>query len=713
VKRTLAIATLSLLVGSAALARKLPLPKPPPHAEKRPVAEVLHGVEVVDDYRWLENASDPQVKAWVAAHSEYAAAKLNQLPATSAILKRLIQIDEASEVTHVPVRVGKQWYAYRLDPKKSAPVIVKPTSLESVASAPVLLDANALDPSGLTSIDLWRPSFDGQKLAVSLSRKGSELGTAYVFDASGERLPDEIPHVNGGTAGGALAWLPDSSGFFYTRYPREGERPAADLDFYQELWLHKLGTPVAQDTMVLSSKELPKIAEIKLGSSEDGAWLVVQVNNGDGGEIAWWVRSPAGKLFKVADYKDGVKQAQVGADGALYLLSIKDAPLGQILRAPLTTPTLAKASVVVREGRGPVQSFVVTRSKIFVTRLVGGPSEASVYGLDGTGEQALPTSAQSTVSGLLATDPMGDEILFTQQSYVEPRSAWRWTPGAQQPPRRIDALSQHSPVDFSAYEVERVSATSKDGTKVPMMLVHKKGLKRNGKHPTLLTAYGGYGSNNTPYFSPFLIVWLERGGVFATASIRGGGEFGEAWHQNGMLTRKQNVFDDFIACAEWLVTNKVTAPKKLAVQGASNGGLLMGAVLTQRPELFGAVVSQVGIYDMLRFETEQNGVFNTTEFGSVKDPAQFQALHAYSPYHNVKDGAPYPPILLVTGENDPRVSPMHSRKFAARLEAAGAKQVLLLTNADAGHSVPNRDQRLRQRALITAFLLSSTGDGVH
>jgi prolyl oligopeptidase len=241
------------------------------------------------------------------------------------------------------------------------------------------------------------------------------------------------------------------------------------------------------------------------------------------------------------------------------------------------------------------------------------------------------------------------------------------------------------------------------------MLVHKKGLKRNGKHPTLLTAYGGYGSNNVPYFSPFLIVWLERGGVYATASIRGGAEFGEAWHQNGMLTKKQNVFDDFIACAEWLVANKVTSPKKLAIQGASNGGLLMGAVLTQRPQLFGAVVSMVGIYDMLRFETEQNGVFNTTEFGSVKDKAQFEALHAYSPYHHVKDGAPYPPILLVTGENDPRVNPIHSRKFTARLEAAGAKQVLLLTNADAGHSVPNRDQRLRQRALITAFLLEATG----
>jgi len=705
-----ALALVFLLGGAAASARTTPAPAAarPPLAEKRPVKDTLQGVDIVDDYRWLENGTDAEVKAWVTAHSQYTVAKLDALPSTAAILKRLVTIDDFREVSHWPFRVGKTWYAFRVIPSKSSALLVKPISFDDVASAPVILDPNALDPSGLTSVDFWRPSFDGKKLAVSLSHKGSESGTVHVYDMSGKPLADEIARVNGGTAGGDLAWLPDSSGFFYTRYPREGERPAVDQDFYQQLYLHMLGTPVAKDTLVLGGKDLPRIAEIKLSTDEDGKWLLVQVNNGDGGEIAWWLRSPAGKLTRVADFKDGVKQGEFGLDGALYLRSVAGAPQGKILRLPLDAPVLARATVVVGEGKGPIASFVVTRSKIFVSSLVGGPSELRVHGLDGKGDDLIPTPPVSSVSGITSMDPGSDEVLFAAQGYVQPLGFWRWAPGAAAA-TPVATLSQHAPVDMSPYEVESVMATSRDGTQVPLTLVHRKKLKRDGKQPTLLTGYGGYGSNSTPGFSPFLVVWLEQGGVFAVGNIRGGGEFGEAWHQNGMLTRKQNVFDDFIACAEWLIANKVTSSKKLAIQGASNGGLLMGAVLTQRPELFGAVVSQVGIYDSLRFELDPNGVFNVTELGTVKDKAQFDALYAYSPYHHVKDGVAYPPLLLVTGENDPRVNPLHSRKFAARLEAAGAKDVLLLTNADAGHMIPNREQRLRQRALIMAFTFDRLG----
>ena len=323
----------------------------------------------------------------------------------------------------------------------------------------------------------------------------------------------------------------------------------------------------------------------------------------------------------------------------------------------------------------------------------------------------MPTLPVSAVGGLVRLE--GDEILFHNESFIDPPAWYRYRPAAAGGRDEVakTALAVTPAVDMSGVEVAREFAVSKDGTRVPINLITRKGARRAGRNPTVLSAYGGYGISLTPRFDARVAVWLEQGGVYAIANLRGGGEYGEAWHRAGNLTRKQNVFDDFTACARWLIDAKVTSPKKLAILGGSNGGLLMGAALTQHPELYGAVVSYVGIYDMLRVELSPNGAFNVTEFGTVKDPEHFKAMHAYSPYHHVVDKTRYPAVLLTTGENDPRVDPMQSRKMTARLQAATGSRapVLLVTNTDAGHGAGSRDQRIRQRVYMFAFLMDQLG----
>ena len=681
-------------------------PAQPPRAARRPVVDSYHGVKVTDDYRWLEDSANPEVKAWSSAFRDYSRARLEALPGTAPLAERLLGIDDARPVQIWPFRVGQLWYAAKVVPGKTFPVLVRLAAPEDVASAKVLFDPGVFDPGGLTAPDFWTPSLDGKRLAVSLSRKGSEDGALTILDLeTGRWLPDELPHVHAGTAGGAVAWLPDGSGLYYTRYPRTGERPDANLGFYQQVWLHKLGTATDKDTYVVG-KDFPKIAETRFVTSSDGKRLLAEVRNGDGGEMSYWVLGRGGAFTQLTRNEDRVIAAELGVDGALYLLSLKGAPRGRILRLPPDVTDLARAEVVVPEGAGRIEHLVATKTRLYVASLVGGPSELRSYDTAGHDGALVPTPAVSSVGLMQQIDPGSDEILFSVASYLEPRTVYRWAPGTG---LRKSSLSTPSSLDFSGYEVERVSATSKDGTQVPMTLIHRKGMARNARNPTLLTGYGGYGISMTPSFSPSRIAWLEQDGVYAIANLRGGSEFGETWHDQGKLTSKQHVFDDFIACAQWLVDTKVTAPAHLAIEGGSNGGLLMGAALTQRPDLFAAVVAHVGIYDMLRVELSTNGQFNVTEIGTVKDPAQFQALLAYSPYHRVRDGVKYPPVLLTTGDNDPRVEPMQSRKFAARLLAAGARDVLLFTNADAGHSVPERTQRLRQAAYSYAFIMDRLG----
>src|ERR1035437_8468993 len=615
------------------------LPALPPARE--PVTNTYHGVAVMDDYQWLEDGTNLAVRDWTRQQNERTHTGFDKLEFHDGLEQELSELiaDESASYGLADCR-GGIIFATRFKPPAQQPVLVRLKSVYPPALRKVVFDPNVWNTNGTTAMDRSAPSTAGRLMAICLSENGSENGVLHFFETdTGRALPDIIPGVQYPTGGGSAAWNADGTGIFYTRYPHEGERPEGDLHFYQEIWFHKTGTPVSADTYELG-RDFPRIAEIELAASEDGQWLLATVANGDGGDFAHYLRDASGSWHQLSRFEDGVKVIKFGKDAALYLLSKKHAPRGKILRLPLADPDLAKATVVVPEGhaagRGVVGDYAPSASGLYVAVMEGGPSRLRFYPTKAGGSPVeVPVLPVSSVGGLHCWH--GDELLFANTSFLVPPGWYEWEPGLAKP--RPTALRMTSPADFDDIEVVREFATSKDGTKIPISILRKKGIHLDGRNPTLLTGYGGYGISLTPAFSSTRRIWFDAGGVYAVANLRGGGEFGEEWHLAGNLTHKQNVFDDFIACAEHLIKRKYTSPDKLAVMGSSNGGLLMGAFLTQRPDLARAVVSRVGIYDMLRVELDPNGAFNTTEFGSVKDEDQFKALHTYSPYHHVKDGA--------------------------------------------------------------------------
>lgn len=686
--------------ASAAASTDAPLTTP-----KKPVVDTYHGVKITDDYRWLEDGKDPAVKAWSDAENAYTRKHLDRIAGRDALRARLTELLGSASPDHFALTATKgKLFAIKDQPPKQQALLVTLDSPFAKDSEKVVLDPNVLDPSGGTTIDWYVPTRDGKLVAISLSKGGSESGDVHVYEvATGKEIGAPIARVHGGTAGGSLTWNEKGDGFWYTRYPREGERAKEDRDFYQQVWFHDLGKPESTDRYVLG-KSFPRIAEIELETSLDGKHVLMKVANGDGGEHMFFVldakkhKDGANEKgwVQVSHFADKIVGAGLGEDGALWLRSIKDAPKGKLLRTSADKPDLAKATVVVPESDRVIQGFLVRQKRLFVSDLVGGPSAVRVFELKGDKTKQLedlPLPPVSSVRQLVRVEG-NDGILVRTQSYTEP-PAWysvdaMFGTGVKfiQAPVRKTALFQTSKADFSDTEVLRETCTSKDGTKVPINVLRRKGTKLDGQNPTLLYGYGGYGVSLTPRFQPRHRPWLEAGGVMVIANLRGGGELGDAWHEAGMLTRKQNVFDDFYACAQHLVKTGYTRPEKLAIMGGSNGGLLMGAAMVQHPEMYRAVVSHVGIYDMLRVETTPNGAFNVTEFGTVKDKAQFEALFAYSPYHHVQDGVAYPAVLFMTGANDPRVDPYNSRKMTARLQAANPKNLVLLrTSGDTGHGM--------------------------
>ncbi|MBF5043899.1 S9 family peptidase [Aggregicoccus sp. 17bor-14] len=701
----------SLLLPFTALsAPKLP---PPPPTPKHPVTDTYGSLEVQDPYQWLEAAGAPEVKAWSDAQNKRTRAVLDKLPGREAIRKRVTQLlSWQSPGYYLLEEKGGQLFAMKNQPPRQQPMLVVMPGADQPKAERVLLDPAVLDPSGHTTIDWFVPSPDGKRVAVSLSKGGTESGDVHVYEvASGQPVANEVvPHVQGGTAGGSLAWTGDGKGFFYTRYPRGEERPPADRDFFQQVYFHALGTPTEKDTYALG-KDFPRIAMTKLKTSEDGQYISALVANGDGGQFALHLRSPDGRWQQVSRFEDKVVGAEFGLDGALYALSRQEAPRGKVLRLPLQTPALSSAKVVVPEGEASIQELMPTRTRLYLVEQLGGPSQLRAVDLQGKSLGLVPTLPVSTVADpVRVAGGSGDDILFANVSFVQPLAWYRYDAASGKATKT--ALAQTAPADMSDVEVVRTEATSKDGTKVPLTILKPRGLKLNGNNPTLLTGYGGFNLSVNPNFSKLSRAWLEQGGVMAIANLRGGSEFGEAWHQAGAGTNKQNVFDDFYACAQLLAKQRYTKPQRLAIQGGSNGGLLMGAALTQHPEAYGAVVARVGIYDMLRVERTPNGQFNVTEYGSTKDPAQLEALRAYSPYHHVKEGQRYPPTLFTSGANDPRVDPFHSRKMVARLqEAMGGKGFILLRESgETGHGMGTPlSAKIEEEVDAYSFLFDTLG----
>jgi prolyl oligopeptidase len=698
-----------------------PTPEPPPvpvqptrstSADGPPVAKVevvtdsFHGVDVKDPYRWLEKDEDADVKTWSAGQNKFARDILDKLPEIDTIREELRAIFDAPITNYGSLHpAGGKLFASRKQPKHEQPELIVMDDPSAADRAKLIFDPAAAG-GAQQAVDWWVPAPDGKKIAVSISLNGSEAGTLHVLDLDGKDLEPPIPNVQRGTGGGSVAWTPDSRGLYYTRYPSQGEKPDDELSFWMQVWFHQLGTTLDKDRYEMG-KDLPKIGEIQLASDKHGR-VIATVQNGDGGTFRHYLRD--GKAWRqLDDWSDRIVEITFGEHDELWLVSRAGAERGKVMRMPITAKTAAEAKDILPEGADAIVTafegdggVVATKDRIYVKYQTGGPSEIRAFTTTGKPAKAPELPPLSAVSFPI---PWKTGVIVGSMSFTTP---WAWRSFDERTGKLVEItpLSQKPPVDLSDFEVSREFAISKDGAKVPLNIVWPKGAPKDGSMPCATTGYGGYGVNIEPSFLGGFAPLLKRNVCVVVANLRGGGEFGDAWHAAGALLRKQNVFDDFAAVLRFLADRKYTSPRHLAIVGGSNGGLLMGATLTQHPELANTVVSEVGIYDMLRVELSPNGAYNTTEFGSVKDPEQFKALYAYSPYHHVVAGMKYPTILMTTGANDPRVSPWQSRKMVAALQAAGAT-ILLRTTDKAGHGMgSSTSERIDLGAHRIAFLLA-------
>lgn len=718
---SLALALGQVSFSTFALAATLP---PAPVFPRGNSTDVIQGVAVRDPYRGLEDGDDPEVKAWSDAENARTRAYLDAVPGRAAVSSKLSRLIKAASPSFFKLEArGTRIFAIYEDPAKQQPWLVVMNAAADPKTRLSVVDPNAIDPGGHTALDWYVPSPDGSRVAVSLSRNGSEDGTLHIYDvATAKEIEAPITRVQYPTGGGSLAWTADGGGFWYTRYPGQ-ETPEAERHFNMAVFFHRLGSDPSSDPLVLSAKDgLPRTGEVFLDNRQGGKAALASVQLGDGGQWQQYVLTEGHPPLKVANYDDRIIAGAIARDGTLYGLSRKNAPMGKVLKlsAPYTggfagakTIIAPLSTAAVVDGGSFGSPLSVTVSHLFVTRIAGGPVEVSVYDRSGGHQAKLPTPAVAAVNEVDAL-PDGD-ALYSVGTFVDPPYFMRWSASSGKAHR--SALAMTSPVSYADATVTRVFATSKDGTKVPLNIIARKGTRLDGHNPVLLYGYGGYGVNMTPSFSGgFRRLWLDAGGVYVLANIRGGGEYGDDWHRNGALTKKQNVFDDFAAAGETLMKLGYTGHDQLALLGGSNGGLLMGAMITQHPGLARAVVSAVGIYDMTRVELDPNGAFNITEFGTVKDPEQFKALYAYSPYHHVRADVRYPAVLMMTGANDGRVNPLHSRKFAAELQAAQAdpnRPILLRTSQTSGHGIGSSlDEAISQATDEAMFLLDQLGMSV-
>jgi len=673
-------------------------------APRVPQTATYHGFDVVEDYRWLEDSTADGTIRWTDAQQARTRAYFDAIPWRQALHSRADRLLRGDRTVYISLAAGGgTFFALKEQTPRQRPFLVTLTDLDDLTTERVAVDPNVIDPSGETAIDWFVPSPDGARVGVSLSEHGTEDGTLFVYDvASGEVVGEPIPHVN--LMGGSMAWRHDGTGFWYTL-------PADPAGFRQQVWFRDLdGRPDRVDLAGRFADD--EVAENFLSSSPDGRWVMDRVQKGDGGEWQIFLRAQdGGTWWQVTDIPDRCIRAVLG-DDVLYLVTRRDAPRGKVLRLPVSDgATLSDAEEFVPTGDAVVEDVAVTRDTVWVVDIDGGPQQVRRFDHDGRRLPDVPLPPVSSVSwyGRPVTRVGSDAIAWCAGSFTAPEAWWVTADGGEP---RATVLRTTTTADLSGYEVTREHATSKDGTRVPMSLIAAPGTPRDGSAPALLVAYGGYGLSLVPRFDAERLLWLERGGVYVVANIRGGGEYGEEWHQGGRLTTKQNCFDDFIACADHLVSTGITGRDRLAILGGSNGGLLMGAVLTQRPDIARAVVAAVPVMDSLRSETTTNGRYNTAEFGTVEDPEHFKALLAYSPYHQVVDGTPYPAVLLTAGENDTRVEAWHAKKMTARLQAATTShRPVLLRLETGGHLMGSLDQTIDESTDIYAFLFDQLGLG--
>jgi prolyl oligopeptidase len=647
-----------------------------PKTAAHDTTEILHGEEIVDPYRWLEDGSHPETIRWTAEQNAYTEAHLAAIPARERIRQRLEQLLGIG-VLSAPAPVRGRYFYLRRDGSQNQPVLYWRCGVDG--SDRVAVDPNDLNQAGTTALDWFFPSKDGRFLAYGLSDNGSEESVLHVLDLDADtQLPDRIPRMRAAS----VAWVPDSSGFYYTRYPAHGEVPPGEDQYHRAIYFHRLGSDPAVDPLVFKPAQKEHWPGVSV--SPDGRWLLVNVaRTFDETDLYVQDLGSGGSLVPVARDLPATFDGEI-AHGRLFLRTNLDAPTYRLYVVdPEQVDRSAWREIVPPRSDAVLEGVTIARERLALAYLERASSRLRITDLRGAAIQEVTLPTLGSLFGSSA-EWDGTELFYGLSSYTLPPTVFRMELDTRATSvwKRIEA-----DIDPAKYEVRQVSYASKDGTAISMFLVHRAGLRRDGNNPTYVTGYGGFNISMTPAFSRSLLLWLEHGGIAAIPNIRGGGEYGEFWHQAGMLSAKQNTFDDFIGAAEWLIAEGYTNSDRLAAAGGSNGGLLVGAALTQRPDLFRAVLVQVPLLDMLRYHNFLIARLWIPEYGSADDPEQFRWLRAYSPYHHVRDGVAYPAVLLATAESDTRVDPMHARKMAARLQAAtaGARPILLRLEARAGH----------------------------
>ncbi|NOX60252.1 MAG: S9 family peptidase, partial [Planctomycetes bacterium] len=661
--------------------------------------DVYHGVKVPDPYRWLEDPDAPESRKWIEAENKLTFAYLDGIPQRDKIRKRLTELWNFERYS-TPVKIGGRYFFFKNDGLQNHSVAY--TTRDLSQEPKILLDPNTFSKDGTVALSGWSVTQDGKHLAYSISEGGSDWVEWHVRDIeTGKNLPDVIKWSKFSGA----SWTKDGAGFYYSRY----DEPSSDsalrsLNEFNKLYFHQLGTKQAADKLVYERKD-QKDWGFSGDVTEDGKYLIITVSKGTERKNRLYYKdlsvadAPVVKLIDVLDAQYGF----IDNDGPVFWFQTDlDAPRSRIIAIDIRKADRANWKEIVPETKETLRGTSLVNNTFIATYLKDAHSQVRLYDIKGkpVGEIALPGIGSAGGFGGKRSDT---ETFYSFSGYNMPNTVYRYDFKTN-----TSSIYRKPKVDFdrTQYETKQVFYNSKDGTRVPMFITHKKGTTLNGNNPVLLYGYGGFNIAITPGFSVTNLVWMEMGGVYAVANIRGGGEYGREWHQAGTKLTKQNVFDDFIAAGEWLIANKYTNPKKLAIAGGSNGGLLVGACITQRPDLFGAALPAVGVMDMLRFKDFTIGWAWTSDYGSADNEDEFKALYAYSPVHNVKAGTSYPATMITTGDHDDRVVPAHSFKFAAAIQAAqsGEAPTLIRIETRAGHGA-GKPTKIEESADKLSFLV--------
>ena len=654
----------------------------PPTAAEKPIVDMFHGTKVLDNYRWLEDGKSPETQKWVEREMAYTRGILDPLPGRAAINQRLTDLLSIGSVT-APIIAGRHYFYTKREGMQNQPVLYVRDGVNGPDR--VLVDANKLAADGTIALDWYYPSDNGKYVAYGTSPSGSEVSTLHVIETkTGTLLPDTIER----TRAASVAWKLDNSGFYYTRYPKKGDVPAGQEMYNRHVFYHELSNDPENDDQPVFGQGRDAEDWPSVSLSNDGHWLLITVQQGWTKTELFLMNVKAGTPpTRITTGKDFLYNGEVYND-KLFITTNEDAPRYRVFVADAGNYDRESWKELIPQTDAVLQGTGVFGGKLFAQYEQNASSQLKLFDLDGKKLNDLPLPAIGTVYGSGGRWDR-DEIFYGFQSFTFAPSIFRYDlkDGSTSLWTHVDAPS----IDPSAYEVKQEWFNSKDGTRVPMFVVHKKGIAKNGHTPTLLTAYGGFNLSLSPSFNRPAYLWMEHGGIYAVANLRGGAEFGEDWHRAGMLEKKQNVFDDMIAAAEHLIAEKYSDKNHLAIQGGSNGGLLMGAMITQRPDLFHAVVCQVPLLDMLHYQDFQIAKLWIPEYGTSEKADDFKWLYAYSPYHHVKSGTQYPAILFMTADTDTRVDPMHAKKMTALMQseakngASHTRPILLRIETKAGH----------------------------